>query len=77
MLSVRLRFDVEKKLLHLSEKTHRSKSHYVQQALETFLEEQAETLLAVAAYEEYLKSGKKGFSLEDMKQKYLQSDLVR
>lgn len=77
MLSVRLRPDVEKKLLYLSEKTHRSKSHYVQQALETFLEEQAETLLAVAAYEEYLKSGKKGLSLEDMKQKYLQSDLVR
>jgi RHH-type rel operon transcriptional repressor/antitoxin RelB len=75
MLSVRLRPDLDQKLNHLCEKTHRSKSFYVQAALEEFLKDQEEYLTALSAYEDYLKSGKKALSLEEMKEKYLDDDL--
>lgn len=70
MLAVRLPENLEKQLSVLAEKTHRSKSYYVKKALETFLKDREEYLEAVAAYEEYLSSGKKGFTLEEMKQRY-------
>jgi RHH-type rel operon transcriptional repressor/antitoxin RelB len=74
VLSVRLRPDLDKKLNRLCEKTHRSKSFYVQAALEEFLKDQEEYLTALSAYEDYLKSGKKALSLEEMKKKYLDDD---
>ncbi len=63
MLSVRLSDSVEKRLDNLSNKTSRSKSHYVEQALERFLDEQEAYLLALSRLEE------KGpnISLEDAK----------
>lgn len=76
MLSVRLRPSLEEKLIYLAQKTHRSRTYYVQEALESFLEEKGEALLAAAAYEDYLKSGGKGLSLDDMKKKYLNDDLA-
>lgn len=51
MLAVRLPEQLESRLLALSEKTHRSKSYYVKQALEEFLEDQEDYLLAVTRLE--------------------------
>lgn len=52
MLSVRLSKNVEHRLIDLSEKTHRSKSYYVERALEQYLGEQEEYLLALSRMEE-------------------------
>ena len=52
MLSVRLSDSVEKRLENLSSKTHRSKSHYVEQALKDFLVEKEDYILALSRLEE-------------------------
>jgi RHH-type rel operon transcriptional repressor/antitoxin RelB len=52
MLSVRLSERVEHRLSELSNKTKRSKSYYVEHALEKFLDEQEDYLLALARLEE-------------------------
>ncbi|AIK95671.1 type II toxin-antitoxin system RelB family antitoxin [Candidatus Odyssella acanthamoebae] len=70
MLAVRLPASLEKRLADLSLKTKRSKSYYVKKALEDFLEDQEELQEAVAAYEEFLASGRKGSTLEEMKKRY-------
>ncbi|MBX3142530.1 MAG: ribbon-helix-helix protein, CopG family [Trueperaceae bacterium] len=51
MLTVRLDPDLEAQLNELSETTGRSKSHYVRQALQEFLEDREDYLLAIAALE--------------------------
>ena len=70
MLAVRLPESLEMRLNALSLKTHRSKSFYIKKALERLLEEEEDCADAVVAYEAYLRSGKKGYSLEEMKQRY-------
>lgn len=52
MLSVRLPEKLEKRLNDLAHKTNRSKSYYVEHALEEFLNEQEDYLLALARLEE-------------------------
>ena len=52
MLSVKLSQDTEKRLNILADKTHRSKSYYVEKALEQFLNNQEEYLLALSRLEE-------------------------
>ncbi len=63
MLSVRLPAELERRLAELADKTNRSKSYYVEHALETFLDEQEDYLLALSRLE------KKGpnISLEEAK----------
>lgn len=51
MLSVRLDPELEARLNELAEATGRSKSHYVRQALEEFLEDRADYLLAISLLE--------------------------
>ena len=70
MLSVRLPHDLETRLAKLVEETNRSKSHYVEVALERFLEEHEEYLLALSRLEQ------KGpnISLEDAKKELGFSD---
>jgi len=51
MLSVRLGPELEARLNELAEATGRSKSHYVRQALEEFLEDRADYLLAISLLE--------------------------
>ena len=51
MLSVRLSPDQESALEKLAEQTGRSKSYYVKQALDEFLEDRADYLVALAAIE--------------------------
>ncbi len=51
MLTVRLEPELEARLSELAEATGRSKSHYVRQALEEFLEDRADYLLAISLLE--------------------------
>ena len=51
MLTVRLDPELKARLDELAEATGRSKSHYVRQALEEFLEDRADYLLAVSLLE--------------------------
>ena len=51
MLTVRLDPELEARLNELAEATGRSKSHYVRQALEEFLEDSADYLLAISLLE--------------------------
>jgi RHH-type rel operon transcriptional repressor/antitoxin RelB len=51
MLAVRLDTGMEGKLAKLAQETGRSKSYYVKLAIETFLEDREDYLLAMAALE--------------------------
>lgn len=51
MLSVRLSPEQKSALERLAQKTGRSKSHYVKQALDEFLEDRADYLIALSALE--------------------------
>ncbi len=52
MLAVRLPDQLDSRLVSLSKKTGRSKSYYVRKAVETFLEDEEDYLLAVSRLEE-------------------------
>ncbi|MBY0281583.1 MAG: TraY domain-containing protein [Alphaproteobacteria bacterium] len=69
MLSIRLSKDLENRLSALSDRTHRSKSFFVKKALEKFLEDEEEYQIALKAYEDYLRSGKKSTSFEEVMKK--------
>jgi len=66
MISVRLPEDLEKRLAILAKMTKRTKSFYVREALERFLEDIEDAYLAEAAYEEFVKSGEKAIPLENV-----------
>ena len=51
MLAIRLPDDMERRLYRLSQQTGRSKSYYVKKALNEFLEDREDYLLAVARLE--------------------------
>lgn len=70
MLAVRLPKPLEQRLSDLAEQTHRSKSHYVKQALEEFLEEHEAHLRILARFEKQnpritLEQMEKNLGLED------------
>ena len=69
MLAVRLPQEMEILLTSLAKKTHRSKSYYVKKALEQYLENYVEYELAAEAYKEYLESGKKSISFDEVMKK--------
>lgn len=52
MLAVRLPKELEAKLEKVANETHRSKSYYIRTALEQYLEDREDYLLAVARLEE-------------------------
>ena len=66
MLSVRLSKDVETRLDALAARTNRAKSFYIKKAIAKFLEDQEEIEWATQAYKEFLESGKKTVSLEEV-----------
>ena len=70
MLSVRVSKGIEDRLELLSSKTNRSKSYFVKRALERYLEDEEDMIEAVASYEDYLRSGKSGYTIEEMKHRY-------
>lgn len=51
MLAIRLDPETESKLTRLAHETGRSKSYYVRQAIENYLDEREEYLLALAVLE--------------------------
>ena len=51
MLAVRLDSEIENRLAQLAHETGRSKSYYVKQAIENFLEDREDYLLALAVLE--------------------------
>jgi len=63
LLAVRVPEELESRLGNLAEKTGRSKSFYIRKALEQFIEDQEDYLLAVSV----LKENNKSFSLEEVK----------
>lgn len=66
MLSVRLDKEMERRLDALAQKTNRAKSYYVKKAIGKFLDEQEEIEWASLAYQEFLQSGKKTYSYEQV-----------
>ncbi len=68
--SVRLPEQLESRLVHLSEQTGRSKSYYVTKAIENFLEDKEDYLLAISRLEE----GNPRISLEDLEKRLNQDD---
>lgn len=69
MMTIRLPEEMEKRLSQLAKETHRTKSYYVKRAIEAFLDDQEDYLAALASYEDYLQSGKKSISLEELEKK--------
>lgn len=68
-IAVRLSENLEKRLNDLAKETHRTKTYYIQQAVEDFLEEYEDYYLATYCWEEFQKNGKKGISLEEIERK--------
>jgi RHH-type rel operon transcriptional repressor/antitoxin RelB len=52
MIAVRLPKELDERLERVAHETHRSKSYYVRKALEQYLEDKEDYLLAVARLEE-------------------------
>ena len=52
MIAVRLPKELEAQLERVASETHRSKSYYIRKALEHFLEDREDYLLAIARLEE-------------------------
>lgn len=71
MFSMRLPAEIDNTLTLLAEKTHRPKSFYVLQALTSnqSLEDLEDIYLADAAYENWVRNGKKTISLEEMERR--------
>lgn len=66
MLSIRLDKSLEKRLAHLALKTGRSKSYYAKKALEEYMEDKEDYLLALRALEE----GGRAASLQAVMKKF-------
>lgn len=67
---VRIPAALDERLTRLAQRTGRSKSYYASKALDTFIEDTEDYLLAVASYE----STKKTISLEELRKKYKLQD---
>jgi RHH-type rel operon transcriptional repressor/antitoxin RelB len=50
MLAIRIKPDIQKRLCDLSDKTGRTKSFYVQQALQEFLDDEEDGLIALERF---------------------------
>lgn len=74
MTGLRLPEGLENRLNFLAHETRRSKSFYIREAIEEYLEEHEDALLATASYEDYVKNGKRGTSLDEIKKKYRLDD---
>jgi RHH-type rel operon transcriptional repressor/antitoxin RelB len=66
MLGVRLDNKTQKRLDNLAKATGRSKSYYAKKAIESFLDEREELLLALAELEG-AKAGEKTYTLEEVR----------
>ncbi len=69
MAMIRIPDELDQRLSALSKTTHRTKAHYIKRAIELFLEQNEEYLLAESAYQEHLSSGKTPIPFEDLMKK--------
>jgi RHH-type rel operon transcriptional repressor/antitoxin RelB len=67
---VRIPVELDERLTRLAARTGRSKTYYARRALETFIEDTEDYLLAVASYE----SSKKTIPIEELRKKYKLQD---
>ena len=74
MMTIRLPENMDKRLSEMEKETHRSKSYYVKQAIEEFLEEREDYLLALAAMERFEKGEEKAIPFEEILKKYGMED---
>lgn len=70
MLTIRLSEKMEKRLSRLAQKTHRTKSFYVKEALGKYLDDHEEYMLALSAWEDFEKSGDRPIPFEEILEKY-------
>jgi RHH-type rel operon transcriptional repressor/antitoxin RelB len=66
MIGVRLHPDLESRLNTLTKQTHRSKSFYVQRALEEFLDQYEDVLLATSRWKSFERGESSLISLEEL-----------
>lgn len=77
-LTVRLPDDLQQRLDHLALQTGRAKSFYVKEALQNYLEDLEDLLLANAVLERVRSGKEKTYSLEDVENELkLESDSSR
>ena len=67
MTAVRLTEDLERRLSSLAEETNRSKSFYLKEALQDYLDEHEDLLLALAVKERIHKGEEKRYTLDEAK----------
>jgi RHH-type rel operon transcriptional repressor/antitoxin RelB len=71
MLGVRLPEDLDRRLGTLANKTHRSKSFYVKEALQAYLDEYEQDLSTIAEYESQVRHKTlKTYSLNEIKKRH-------
>jgi RHH-type transcriptional regulator, rel operon repressor / antitoxin RelB len=67
MLAIRLPEDIEKRLDLLAKKSGRTKTHYVREAVLSYLEDLEDAFEAEQALKEFYASGEKSISLAEVK----------
>jgi RHH-type transcriptional regulator, rel operon repressor / antitoxin RelB len=70
MLAIRLPVEVENRLDRLAKETGRTKTFYATQAILEKIADLEDYYLAEKAHQEYLASGEKRYSLDDVKLEY-------
>lgn len=74
MMTIRLPEEMEKRLSQLAKETHRTKSYYVKRAIEEFLEDQEDYLMALAVMERVERGEEKTIPFEEILKKYGNED---
>ncbi|WP_032113634.1 type II toxin-antitoxin system RelB family antitoxin [Candidatus Paracaedibacter symbiosus] len=71
MLAVRLSEELDRRLKTIAKKTHRTKTHYVEEAIKAYLDAHERDLVAIAEYEEQRRNGTlKTYSLAEIKERH-------
>lgn len=70
MITLRLPEEMDKRLSQLAKQTNRSKSYYIKRAIQEFLENQEDYLMAVAAMEQLEKGEEKTRAFKEVLKKY-------
>ena len=70
MMTIRLPDNLEKRLSQLAEETHRTKSYYVRQVVEEYLDDQEDYLIALSRMERIDKGIDKALPFEDLVEEY-------
>ncbi len=66
MMTIRLPEEMEQRLSQLAKETHRTKTYYVKRAIEEFLDDQEDYLLALSVMERVEKGKEKTIPLEEI-----------